>query len=176
MLGLLFRIGVYCMFAVGAAPLEAYAYFFNGIGNHDPELRNYPWSHGLLYVIAILLFAETIFRTTHTWHIAKDSFILVMNLGISILISFGLFLWYFGTERIRISNIVTKGDSIVDSSGMYQNYFLGIALLCSIISFALIEWHKWSEERAKHEADRNKEKSEEDMKKRDAAARETVSA
>lgn len=129
------RCAFYGLFSIFAAPLEAWSFFFNGLGVSRPELINYPWSHGLLYVLAIILIAESIFRMVHHWEITKTSTFMQLVLFFAAFIEIGTVFFYLMAERVRIVN----HQPLVDETGRVQNLLVIIALLVAWMSFIFIE-------------------------------------
>lgn len=129
------RIFFYILFSVGAAPFEAWAYYLNGLGDSNAKITNYPWSHGLIYVVSILLLAETIFRIMHHWHILKEIFFAQILLTICAALVVVIGFWYVLTERGRI----VAERPLVDATGYYQNWCLSIALILAWVTFITIE-------------------------------------
>lgn len=127
---------MYGMFVILAAPFEAYIYYFNGLGVGRIDVSNYPWTHGIIYVIAILLFAETIFRLAHNWQFVKDNGFALLILASSILGFAGTVLWYLAAERVQLLD----GNELLVSSWQAQNALVAISAILSVCSFAVIEF------------------------------------
>ena len=125
----------YFLFSIGAAPIESWVYYLNGLGENNIELKDYPWTHGLLYVLSILLLAETIFRLTHHWTITSTKAALALTLVSSIVSLMFAFGFYSYAERLRIIN----HDVLIDDTGMIQNVLVAISIILAWISFILLE-------------------------------------
>lgn len=133
---MVFRILSYMLFSIVAAPFEIWVYFFNGLGDSNDRVASYPWTHGLLYVVSILLLAETSFRIVHHWNYLKSNFIAQFLLIFSLASCCGLIFFYGFGERLRI----IKEQPLMDSTGYYQNWSLKISFVFAWIAFALIEY------------------------------------
>ena len=129
------RTFFYVMFALVAAPLEAWSYLLNGLATRSDDLYNYPWSHGLIYVLTILFFAETLFRIADNWEQSSGAFLIKIITIVSTVGLFGFLGLYLLTERI---NIISNHD-LFDSNGTIQNIGCAVSFLCSALSFALLE-------------------------------------
>jgi hypothetical protein len=129
------RWSFYAIFSIFAAPFEAWSFYFNGLGASQPELTNYPWSHGLLYALAIILVAESIFRMVHHWEITKKSVFMQIVLFFAALLEVGMVFFYLMSERIRIIN----HQPLVDATGRVQNILVLVALVVAWTSFFVIE-------------------------------------
>jgi protein-S-isoprenylcysteine O-methyltransferase Ste14 len=140
------RSSLYALFSLFAAPFEAWSFYFNGIGASKPEFLNYPWSKGLLYAVAIVLVAESIFRMVHHWEVTKKNMFMQFLLFLAVLLEFGMVFFYLMAERIRIIG----RQPLVDSTGVIQNWLVLVALLIAWISFIVLE-------RADHKAAPSKE-------------------
>lgn len=129
------RFAFYGLFSIFAAPLEAWSFFFNGLGLSKPEMMNYPWSHGLLYALAIILIAESIFRMVHHWEVTKRSTYMQWMLVFAALVEVSVVFFYLMAERVRVMN----GQTLVDDTGRIQSSLVTLALLIAWNSFILIE-------------------------------------
>lgn len=138
----MFRLLSYILFSLVAAPLEIWSYVFNSLGELDPkrafELYSHPWNGGLLYVLSILLLAETLFRLASYWDVLKGHlFPKVIFFASVIPFIFLFFIYAFGEK-----NRVIRGDALWDEAGQVQNLALGYALIIAWLTYGLIEYHK----------------------------------
>ena len=133
-----FRAFLYAVFALVAAPLEAWAYILNGLGTQNDKWYNYPWTHGLIYIIAILFFWETLFRISHIWgNFPKGirGFLVGTSFVVSCVYSVVLFGIYVGIERFRLIG----GNTLFDSTGTIQNIGVAVGFVLSVLSYIIIE-------------------------------------
>jgi hypothetical protein len=130
------RCAFYVVFSVFAAPFEAWSFFFNGLGLSDEKLISYPFTHGLLYVLAIILIAESIFRLVHHWELTKKSIVMQILLCLGAFVEFGIVFFYLMSERLRI----ISDKDLVDTTGHIQSILVLFALAIAWGSFAFIEW------------------------------------
>lgn len=135
---LTFRAFLYIVFALVAAPLEAWAYVLNGLGTQNDKWYYYPWTHGLIYIIAILFFWETLFRISHIWGKFPKGirgFAIGTAFVVSCVYSVFLFGIYVGIERVRLVSEIP----LFDSTGNIQNLGVIFGFCMSVLSYVLIE-------------------------------------
>jgi len=130
-----FRSACYGLFSIFAAPLEVWSSVFNGVGLSKQKWIDYPWTHGLLYALAIILIAESIFRMVHHWEITKKSTYMQGLLLLAVLIELFVTFFYLMTERVRVIN----DQPLVDATGYVQNILVFVALVIAWTSFIFIE-------------------------------------
>ncbi|MFM5932004.1 MAG: hypothetical protein ACKOPQ_13945 [Novosphingobium sp.] len=125
------------MFAVVAAPIESWLYFLYGWGSASIELMHHPFSDGLIYVLSLLLFAETVFRIQHHDHLIDR------HVGLNIMrFSASIFaIAILGIYGIAEWNRKLSGLPKVDKSWIIQEFLLSLAILHAAFSFYIIERH-----------------------------------
>lgn len=129
------RFAFYVLFSVFAAPVESWTFLLNGLGIGDPKLIWYPVTHGLLYVLSIILIAESIFRLVHHLDVTRKSFWMTALLLFAALLEIGISFFYIMAERIRILN----KETLIDETGIIQAVLTLIAFIISWASFFMIE-------------------------------------
>jgi hypothetical protein len=131
----MWRVVYYGIFIAFIAPIEPWLDFTQGFFFGIDEAYYRPIKHGLLYVYAILLLAETIFRITHhsVQIAAKPALEWIRAAAAIALVIFGLF--FIAIER---SLIVHQAEP-VDQNGHVQWFLVALAILTSVASFWIID-------------------------------------
>lgn len=151
---MIMRVFFYVIFTLIAAPIESWAYLLHGWGFNRPELVSVPYQSGLLYVLAIVLLGETIFRIACRWDAVKSRRhpitgpILKAIMCLSVIIGVPTTLFYLLVERTRL---VTE-TQLVDDAGSWQRWILAASLLFAWASFFILDY---IERRERMTGDRN---------------------
>lgn len=125
----------YAVFVIFVAPMEPLLDFAQGAFFHIDEAYYRPITHGLLYIYAILLLAETIFRITHhsVQIAAKPALEWIRLSAVVALLFFGMF--FVVIER----KFIVYHQAPVDKNGYVQFFVVAIAILTSLASFIIID-------------------------------------
>lgn len=131
----MWRVAYYLVFVALVAPIEPLLDFTQGAFLGIDEAYYRPIKHGLLYVYAILLLAETTFRITHhsVQIAAKPSLEWIRLAAVLALIIFGVF--FIAVER----SLIIEHKPPVDDNGIVQLLLVSLAILTSVASFWIID-------------------------------------
>lgn len=146
---MLMRTFFYIIFTLIAAPIESWAYILHGLGFNKPELASVPYQNGLLYVLAIVLFGETVFRITCRWDAVTSKKNMVTGpilkgiLCLSTITGTLTTLFYLMVERTRL----VTGVPLLDEGGWWQRWILAAALIFAWASFLIIDYIERQERR-----------------------------
>lgn len=131
---MIYRVGLYLIFVLIAAPFEIIQDFWAGVAGADPQLKLRPIAEGLVYIYAFILVIETWFRLQQEDFACRVNPKLKAVQAVCIILIFAFVFDYMGVARVRL----LKGQSVADSINR-QLAMAATALLCSIISYVLVE-------------------------------------
>lgn len=131
------RIAFYIVFALVAAPFEAWTLLGIGLGLGDEELLMRPYSNGLLFLAALIFFCESLFRLSLEWADIMGGNRSNWATGFYQAIFVTVILGAIGTGFIYVVGQLkaASGGEIIDPSGAYQRWVFAAAVLTSLLTF-----------------------------------------